>query len=782
MKLLFRAKPKDMVKFLIYCVFLLYLVAVAVMNIHTFSIEGIFWGLNPFPAFGRDFFFTTIVFYVAALVASIMSVSNFFIERDKGFGFTSKSKEEKGYEKMSEEKDVKSWFQIKKVVLKDKKYDAGGVPMLLNEKEAYVNNSEDHTLIMGSTGSGKTECGILPTVRILAKAGESVIITDPKGEIYRKTGALLKENGYNIILLNFRNPLEGNAWNPFVLPYRFYKEGKQDKAWELLEDLGQNILIDPNSKGEPFWENASRDYFTGLAIGLFEDATEEEININSINLMATQGEEKIGRSSYDKEYFTMKGETSPAYISASAIITTAQDTKAGVLSTFRTKTRIFSSREILSEMLSHSDFEFSKIGKEKTALFMMIHDEKKTYHALATILVKQIYESLIDTAQQFEDGKLPVRTNFLLDEFANMPALKDVDSMITASRSRNIRFTFIIQNFAQLNMVYGADMAETIKGNCNLHFLLTTELRALEEISKMCGDEKPKKAKEGMPAEPVRPLVSISDLQHMKRFEFLVKRMRSHPFKSKFKPDYELVKENAWNCSYDAMPLPKREFSQVKVFNLKEFVNKKRAEQGIPDFGGMPGGFGGGMPGGFGGGMAGGFNPFMNQMPSSMPGGMPAGMPSGMPGGLSSGMPAPGGLPSSINFEELSKKIDAKIAEIEAEEAREKAEKEGKTIEAPKAATPTEEPKPIAQNEDLENNLEKFKEEVRKQKEARLQIPKEAEYKEYEDKKEEKEEPESIKVIPEEEEEKPKINVDVDSIIVNDNVKDEDFFDDFFDE
>ncbi len=738
MKLLFRAtSTKDIVKFLIYCVFLLYLVAIGVLNIHYFSTESYFWGLNPFPAFGREFLITTIVFYIAALTASIMGVSNFLIQRDKGFGFTTKQKEEKGYEKMADEKAVKNWPDIKKVVLKDNNFEYGGIPFLLNEKESYVNNGEDHTLIIGSTGSGKTECGILPAVRILAKAGESMVITDPKGEIYKKTGALLKEKGYNIIILNFRNPLEGNAWNPFVLPYRFYKEGKQDKAMELLEDLAQNILIDPNSKGEPFWENASRDYFTGLAIGLFEDAKEEEININSINLMATQGEEKIGRSTYDKEYFTLKGEMSPAYISASAIITTAQDTKAGVLSTFRTKTRIFSSRDILSEMLSHSDFEFSKIGKEKTAVFAMIHDEKKTYHALMTILVKQLYESLIDVAQHCDGGKLPIRTNFLLDEFANMPALKDVDSMVTASRSRNIRFTFIIQNFSQLNLVYGADMAETIKGNCNIHFLLTTELKALEEISKLCGDEKPKQSKEGMPAEPIRPLVSISDLQHMKKFEFLIKRVRSSPFKTKFKPDYELVKSNAWNCSYDALPLPKREFSEVKVFNIKEFVNKKRAEQGLPDMNAMPGGFGSGMP--FGGGMSGGFNPFMNPMSPS---------PSSLPN-------LPNGGPGSINFDELSKKIDEKIAEIEAEEAKEKESKE----EVPKEI-------PQIKNEKLNQSIDEFKESIKKQKEVMKMPRKDAE----------------VKEIEEESNDKPKINVDVDSIIVNDNVTDDDFFDDFFDE
>ena len=128
------------------------------------------------------------------------------------------------------------------------------------------------------------------------------------------------------------------------------------------------------------------------------------------------------------------------------------------------------------------------IGNKKTAVFMIIHDEKKTYHGLMTIFIKQCYETLIDCAQA-NGGKLTYRTNFILDEFANMPPLKDVDSMVTAARSRAIRFSFIIQNFAQLNDVYGEEVAQVIKGNCgNLIYLISTELKALEEISKMCGD------------------------------------------------------------------------------------------------------------------------------------------------------------------------------------------------------------------------------------------------------------------------------------------------------
>ncbi len=829
MKLLFRAKKENMWKFLVYCVFLLYLVAIAIVNINSFSTTGYFWGLNPLPAFGPDLILSTIVFYIIAVIASILSVSSFFITRDKGFGFAGEKNDPDGYEKMADEKAVKKWPNIERVILKEKNYKAAGVPFILNKKEAYVNNGEDHTIIIGSTGSGKTECGILPTARILAKAGESMIITDPKGEIYQKIGALLKEEGYKIILLNFRDPQRGNSWNPFALPYKFHKEGKEDKSMELLEDLGANILTDPNSKSnDPFWENASKDYFTALSMGLFEDAPEEAININSVNLMVTQGDHKCGRSFYDREYFTMKGEETPMYNKASAVINTAQDTKMGVLSTFRTKTGIFSSRRELSEMLARSDFDMSTIGREKTAVFMMIHDEKKTYHALLTIFVKQVYESLIDEAFKCEGGKLPIRTNFLLDEFANMPALKDVDSMITASRSRNIRFTFIIQNFSQLNQVYGADMAETIKGNCNIHFLLTTELKALEEISKLCGDKKPPKAKEGQPQEPIRPLVTVSDLQHMKKFEYLIKRMRFSPFKTVFTPDFQLKKENAWNCSYDVLPFPQREFRTPEVFNLIEFVDKKKAEMGESTEGGMMGGnpFAGmGMPfAGMGG--SPGFNPFA--APQSRPAPMPT---------------------KEIDFEALAKNIDARIAEMEKadKEAEERAKAESSVEEKPSNTEKTDilvEPKveiPFEEDESFnvlpeedpvniqvnvnptENktdaSFEKKEEPIvveSKPQSINIQVNPTPVESKVDVPFEEKEEPiaisndvaptpvnnininlnipstEPVNVttnVPENKVEevdtnidKPKVNVDSDSIIVDDNLANDDFFDDFFDE
>ena len=521
MKLKFKATAKDYLIFAIFAVVLLYFVAIAVLNLGSFASNATFHGLNPIPAFSKEYIAPTIVGYIASLAFIIASVSSYFFERDKGFGFSTGVKEEKGYSRWCEEKEFKKQDKIYKVLPGQETSEYAGIPLINNGKEIWVDGGEYHNLILGSTGAGKTQTMVQPMVRILAKKGESMIITDPKGEIYENNAEMLREKGYNIVLLNFRDPQKGSAWNPLGLPYQLHKEGNKDKANELLDDLAMNILYDDKAQSQdPFWEKTSADYFAGLALALFDDAKEEEINLNTINLMTTVGEEKIGNSTYIKEYFNYKDKSSPAYINVSSTIMAPNDTKSSILSVFKQKIKLFSSRENLSEMLSHSDFDLKDIGRKKTAVFLVIQDEKKTYHSLVTIFIKQCYETLIDVAQE-SGGKLPFKTNFILDEFANMPPLKDVTTMVTAARSRNIRFTFIIQNFAQLYQVYGKENGETIKGNCgNIVYLISSELASLEEISKLCG-EVTSKYKDKTAS---TPLVTVSDLQRLPENTIIVLR------------------------------------------------------------------------------------------------------------------------------------------------------------------------------------------------------------------------------------------------------------------
>ena len=651
MKLKFKAEARDIIIFVIYSIFLLFMVALAVLNLASFANDGTFHGLNPFPAFTPQYFAPTMVFFLAGLIASFSGVSSYFFEREKGIGIEVGPKKEKGYSRWATDKEIKS--ELNKVYPSDTKCSNPGIPLINNGKEIWVDAGGYHNMIIGSTGSGKSQGLSLPFIRVMAKGGESMIVTDPKGELYEKTATELKERGYNIILLNFRDPQKGNCWNPFTLPYKLYKEGDIDKSTELLEDLSKNILYDESSKGQdPFWENTSADYFTGLSLALFEDATEEEININSINIMSTVGEEKLGGTTYIKEYFSDKDQAGSAYVNVSSTLMAPSDTKGSILSVFKQKIKMFSSRENLSEMLSHSDFDLEDIGRKKTAVFIVVQDEKKTYHPLVTIFLKQCYETLVRVAQE-TGGKLKYRTNFLLDEFANMPPLTDVDSMVSAARSRNIRLSFIIQNFSQLNDVYGKEKAETIRGNCgNTIYLLSTELAALEEISKMCGEVKSKKDDKT----DSRPLVTVSDLQKLKEEEAIILRSRMNPYKTKLKYDHKID----WGRKYDKAEYPEREKSPVKTFDLKTYVTEKRDKK-INEL------LGGGMPN-----PKPGQNPFMGGMP-----GMPV-------GNIFDNKPNQGGL----NVDDLVKRIDAKIAELEAEE---KAEKEAQ---AKKQETKVEE-KPI---------------------------------------------------------------------------------------
>lgn len=569
MKFKIRVDKDDLTVFIIFAVFLLYIVAIGIVNLATFAQEGRLSGINPFPAFGPDYIVDTILIYLLCLGGLFISVGSYFFEREKGFGFTTEKKD-KGYSRWAKEKEIKE--ELKMVPITQARSNAAGVPLILNEKEMWVDDSEYHSLVIGATGSGKTQTVILPQVHSLAKARESMIITDPKGEIYEKTSNMLRAKGYEILLLNIRDPQNGNSWNPMTLPYQMYKNGNQDKAIELLDDLALNILYDDSNKNaDPFWEKTSADYFSGVALGLFEDAKEEEININSISLATTVGEEKFGGSTYIKEYFAGKDPNSAASINASSTIMAPSETKGSILSVFKQKVKLFASRDNLSEMLSHSDINLETIGEKPTAVFIIIQDEKKTYHSLVTIFLKQVYETLIATAQK-HGGKLPVRTNFLLDEFANMPPLKDVTTMITAARSRRIRFTMIIQNFAQLDAVYGKEEAETIRGNCgNIIYLITTELKALEEISKMCGEVKSKKDDKTAST----PLVTVSDLQRMKQFEVIILRLRKQPFKTKFTPYFKIN----WGKNYPPAKYPSREKKVVKTFDIKEFVKNQKKKK-----------------------------------------------------------------------------------------------------------------------------------------------------------------------------------------------------------
>ena len=756
----FKVEPRDLLIFVIFCIFLLYICCIGVLNASSLATEGHLYGLLPFKAFTPRYIAATFTFFLLALIGIFLAVNSYIFDRESGFGF-SLGKTNHGYARWARKSEIKR--QLKLVDPKAPTADAAGLVVINNGKQMWVDNGEAHNIVIGATGSGKTQAVVFPLVHSLSKKGESMIITDPKGEIYEQTGTMLKEKGYNIVLLNFRSPQNGNAWNPMYLPYKLYKEENMDKAIELLDDLALNILYEEkSSNADPFWEKSAADYFTGLALGLFEDASEPQINLNSMNLMSSLGEERFGgpNNNYIKEYFNSKDPSRPAYVNASGVVYTVEDTKQGVLATFKQKVKLFSSRDNLSEMLSHSDFDMKEIGRQKTAVFMIVQDEKKTLHPLATIFIKQIYETLIDVAQE-SGGKLPYRTNFILDEFANMPPLKDVTTMVTAARSRLIRFTFIIQNYAQLSQVYGKDNAETIKGNCNITYLISSELQALEELSKLCGEVKSKDKDKTAST----PLVTVSDLQRLNQYETISLRLRTMPFKTKLVPNYKMD----WGKKYSKATYPIREKKKVELWDIREFVKeqkKKKMEEMMknnPTPGGInPPGFGG--PSAFGTSSFGaspfgvnpfGTNPFASPAPIS---------------------PASTTQPKQnpFNIDDLVKKIDNKIAELEEEERKEKEEKPDNSKEKvikEEPSTENKEPK----KETLEIKLEEPKKESVSPQDIKIEISKKEETKPKETT------PAEIKIVPSRNEANiSELSKEKDIKLKDTPEEDDKFFDDFF--
>ena len=675
-----KVEKKDLIIFCAFCIFLLYLCAIGVLNTASIVAEGKFYGFLPFKAFTSKYIGMTFFLFFVAIIGIFMAVKSYIFDRDKGFGFSISEKKEKGYSRWATDKEFKKGLEV--VDIKEDTLPAAGIALYSKKGKMWVDNGEDHYLVMGATGSGKTVIVAKPMIKLLAKHNESMILTDPKGELYESSAALLKEKGYNIITLNFRDPQKGNAWNPMTLPYKLYKEGNQDKAIELLDDLALNILYEEKSSGDPFWEKTAADYFTGLALGLFEDGTEDQININSVNLMSSLGEERFGgpNNNYIKEYFNAKDPAKAAYINASGTVFTADETKQGIIATFKQKMKLFSERANLSEMLSYSDFDMRDIGRKKTAVFLIVQDEKKTLHPLATIFIKQCYETLIDVAQE-NGGKLPFRTNFILDEFANMPPLKDVTTMVTAARSRLIRFTFIIQNFAQLTQVYGKENGDTIRGNCNLLYLISSEIAALEEISKMCGEVKSKEKEKTAST----PLVTVSDLQRLNQFEIIVLRRRMFPYKTRFQTDFEVD----WGRTYPNETPPERQRRELQLFDIRDFV-KKQKEQKLKEMGTFEPSmnpFGGGA-GPFIG------NPFISQNPFM-----------NMPNFANESNDIPEDE-EKFNIDDLVKKIDAKIAEIEKEEQSQNAVIDVKPEEESTPVTPAETKQPEKQSPTSEQNTQ----------------------------------------------------------------------------
>ena len=249
-------------------------------------------------------------------------------------------------------------------------------------------------------------------------------------------------------------------------------------------------MKDKQEAKDPFWNQSARQLLEGL-IGFFleeyklKNIKREQITMNSIRKFQNSSMNNFNFEKF-KKYLNKRKYGNKSKDSLTSVLTASENTYKSITSVFGSKMNIFDDVNI-ANVTCESNFDISSIGKEPTALYVIVPDEDKTYYVLITIIIGLLYRELTKLANEQDDKRLQVQIDWLLDEFANCPPLPDIDAIVSVARSRGMRFHFFIQSFAQLNNVYGKDIAQIILDNCGLVYLKTNTQETAESISKRLG-------------------------------------------------------------------------------------------------------------------------------------------------------------------------------------------------------------------------------------------------------------------------------------------------------
>ncbi|MGI5884532.1 MAG: type IV secretory system conjugative DNA transfer family protein [Candidatus Spyradocola sp.] len=388
----------------------------------------------------------------------------------------------------------------------------GGVPLFCDAqaRRVYIDSRDTHTLVFGSTGSLKTRTVVSPTIQLLGYAGESMIINDPKGELFARHAGNLRRLGFDVIEVNLRDPELGNAWNPLAIPYRLYREGLRDKAAEFINDIALNLLSGRKHTDDPFWSYAAANLFGGLTHLLFRYSLDHDVPETGVNIASLLQLRRVlfsgPKMARNTALWQYAAEDEIISASMSGTVFAPRETMESILAVFDQGVHDLAIHSALLDMMSNSDFDIGDICRRKTAVFLIAPDEKTSFHSLVSLFVKESYEYLIYLASQQEEGKVPIRLHYILDEFSSLPKIADMPSMISAARSRDIRFLLVLQSRSSLRERYG-DEAETILSNCtNWIFFTSRELELLQYLSELCGRKRNRE-----------PNISVFELQHLNK-------------------------------------------------------------------------------------------------------------------------------------------------------------------------------------------------------------------------------------------------------------------------
>lgn len=339
-----------------------------------------------------------------------------------------------------------------------------------------------NVLVIGGSGAAKTRSFVLPNI---LTANTNYVITDPKSEVLLATGGYLKEQGYDVRVLNLVNLEQSDGYNPF----RYLRDEKD--VLKLVNNLIQSTTPKGSHESDPFWTKAETALLQAIILMLFQEAPEYEQNFSMVMRVleyAEVREEDEGHVSPLDLLFESIERRKPDSVAVrqyKVFKLAAGKTAKSILVSTAVRLAPFNLPQIQA-LTNHDDMDLYTLGEKKVALYAVIPDNDNAFHFLVSLLYAQAFQALYYSADQIHHGPLPRHVRFVLDEFAAMP-LPGFTRELATMRSRSISASVIIQNMAQIKELY-KDSWETIPGNCDtILYLGGNESSTHKYVSEMLG-------------------------------------------------------------------------------------------------------------------------------------------------------------------------------------------------------------------------------------------------------------------------------------------------------
>ena len=339
-----------------------------------------------------------------------------------------------------------------------------------------------NVLVIGGSGAAKTRSFVLPNI---LTANTNYVITDPKSEVLLATGGYLKEQGYDVRVLNLVNLEQSDGYNPF----RYLRDEKD--VLKLVNNLIQSTTPKGSHESDPFWTKAETALLQAIILMLFQEAPEYEQNFSMVMRVleyAEVREEDEGHVSPLDLLFESIERRKPDSVAVrqyKVFKLAAGKTAKSILVSTAVRLAPFNLPQIQA-LTDHDNMDLYTLGEKKVALYAVIPDNDNTFNFLVSLLYAQAFQALYYSADQIHHGPLPRHVRFVLDEFAAMP-LPGFTRELATMRSRSISASVIIQNMAQIKELY-KDSWETIPGNCDtILYLGGNESSTHKYVSEMLG-------------------------------------------------------------------------------------------------------------------------------------------------------------------------------------------------------------------------------------------------------------------------------------------------------